>query len=91
MDKKIFCKKLKREGTALTEAPFPGPMGERILAEISQEAWQGWLEFQTMLINENRLDLLKRESKDFIKAEREKYLFSDDECERPSGYVPVDK
>ncbi|MBV1951715.1 MAG: Fe(2+)-trafficking protein, partial [Cycloclasticus sp.] len=39
----MYCQKLKREADALEKSPFPGEIGERILKNISKEAWQMWL------------------------------------------------
>ena len=73
----IFCEKLKQQGTAMQYAPLPGELGQRILKSISQEAWAKWLEHQTILINEYRLNLLEPEAKQFLISEMEKFLFGD--------------
>ena len=39
MAKKIFCKKLNKELTALSMPPMPGPKGLEIMNSISEEAW----------------------------------------------------
>ncbi|MGB1990331.1 MAG: oxidative damage protection protein, partial [Cycloclasticus pugetii] len=74
----------------LEKPPFPGELGEKIVQNISKEAWQMWLAQQTMLINENRLTPFEPEARALLKAEMEKFLFSDD-AQAPEGYVPVDK
>ena len=83
----MYCQKLKREAEALEKAPFPGELGERIIKNISKEAWQQWLAQQTMIINENRLTPFEPEARALLKAEMEKFLFSDD-AQAPEGYVP---
>ena len=75
---KIFCAKLKSEGTAFDFLPIPGVLGVRIQQEISQEGWSQWLAHQTILINEYRLNLLEPEAKKFLMAEMEKFLFDED-------------
>ena len=47
----VMCAKYGKELPALTSAPFPGEAGEKILKEISAQAWNEWLEMQTMFIN----------------------------------------
>lgn len=79
---KIFCTKLKSEGLALHFSPIPGVLGQRILKEISEEAWSQWLAHQTILINEYRLNLLEPEAKAFLMAEMKKFLF-DESTEKP--------
>ena len=86
----MYCQKLKREADALEKPPFPGELGEKIVQNISKEAWGLWLTQQTMLINENRLTPFEPEARALLKAEMEKFLFSDD-AQAPEGYVPVDK
>ena len=82
----FFCQKLQKEAEPLTRAPVPGELGERILANISKEAWMQWMSHQTLLINEHRLNLLEPDSKAFLMEELEKYFFGSG-SERPQGYV----
>ena len=49
----VHCVLLKREAPGLARRTYPGPLGERIFNEVSQEAWTRWVSHQTMLINEN--------------------------------------
>ena len=58
MSRTIHCSKLDIDAEGLDFAPWPGPLGQRIYAEISKPAWQQWLAHQTMLINEYRLNPL---------------------------------
>lgn len=89
MSNMIFCKRMNKEAEALDFAPYPGTKGERILKHISKEGWQQWLEHQTMLINEYRLNLTDKKSREFLESEMEKFLFGDG-SERPQGFIPVD-
>lgn len=86
----MYCQKLKKEAEALEKAPIPGEMGQRIVDNISKEAWQMWIAQQTMLINENRLTPFEPEARALLKAEMEKFLFEDD-ATPPEGYVPPSK
>ena len=71
----VFCVKLQKEANAMQCAPVPGEVGQRIVREISQEGWSKWLDHQTILINEYRLNLLEPEAKKFLLEEMEKFLF----------------
>lgn len=86
MSKKIFCEKLQKEADALTSQPYPGELGQRIMQNISQEAWNAWLGHQTMLINEYRLNLMDAKSRTFLEEEMEKYFFGQG-SNKPEGYV----
>lgn len=83
----MYCHKLKREGTPLKRKPLPGALGEKILAEISQEAWDMWLKQQTMLINEYQLSSFEPEAQAFLCEKMQAFLFSDDEV-KPQQYRP---
>ncbi len=90
MTRKIFCLKLQKEAHGLTHPPYPGEIGQEIYDHISAEAWQLWLNHQTMLINENRLVLTDASAKEFLKSEMVKFLFKGG-SEKPAGYVPPEK
>lgn len=87
MSRTIHCSKLDIEAEGLDFAPWPGPLGQRIYAEISKPAWQQWLAHQTMLINENRLNPLDPSTRSFLSSEMEKFLFQGG-AEQPAGFVP---
>ncbi|OGT60899.1 MAG: oxidative damage protection protein [Gammaproteobacteria bacterium RIFCSPHIGHO2_12_FULL_43_28] len=86
MTRMIYCVKLKQEAEGLARPPLPGELGQHIYHEISQAAWQAWLNHQTMLINEYRLSLIDREAKAFLLKEMEKFLFGEG-SEKPVGYI----
>ena len=90
MPRQVLCAKLHREAEGLDFAPYPGELGNRIFAEISQEAWRAWLAHQTMLINENRLSPLDPKARKFLEGEMEKFLFGEGSA-APSGYVPPEQ
>ncbi len=87
MSETVFCHYLKQEATALSRPPLPGPLGERIVNEISKEAWQQWLAHQTMLINENRLSPLDPEHRQYLIEQAEAFLFGG-QVDQAEGYVP---
>ncbi len=91
MSRIIHCKKLDREAEGMEFAPWPGPLGQRIYASISKEAWGQWMSHQTMLINENRLNPMDPEARTFLEGEMEKFLFGTGEVAKPEGYVPPDE
>jgi Fe-S cluster biosynthesis and repair protein YggX len=84
----IFCQKHQKEAPGLSHPPYPGELGQRIYEHISLEAWQSWLTHQTMLINENRLNLLDVNTRPFLEQAMQKFLF-EDTAEKPAGYTPL--
>jgi len=87
MARSVKCLKQGVESQGLDNPPFPGPKGQFIYENISQQAWQEWLNMQTMIINEQRLASFDPKAKKLIEEEREKFLFSGG-FETPEGYVP---
>ncbi len=87
MSTTVHCIKLGREAPGLARAPYPGELGQRILASVSAEAWQGWLQHQTMLINEYRLTPIDPKSREFLEQEMDKYFFGEG-SDIPDAFVP---
>lgn len=84
----IFCQKLQKEAPKMAFAPYPGELGKKILANISQEAWRMWLDHQTILINEYRLNLMDAEARKFLQNEMVKFLFEGKD-EKPDQFVSL--
>ena len=87
MTRMVQCQMLDEELEGLTFQTWPGELGKRIYENISQQAWQQWMNHQTMLINENRLSPINPEHRKYLEAEMEKYLFGEG-SDAPEGYVP---
>ena len=77
MPRTIQCSYLKREAEGLDYAPYPGDLGKRIYASISKEAWAAWMKHQTMLVNENRLNLADARARQYLARQMEKHFFGD--------------
>ncbi len=82
----VKCIKLGEELEGLKRAPYPGPFGWTIFENVSQSAWDQWLNHQTMLINENRLNMLDPEARKFLMKECDKYFFGEG-SKPPLGYT----
>lgn len=87
MTRTVRCAKLDIEAEGLDKPPFPGDKGQRIFENISKQAWQEWLRLQTMLINEHRLTPFEPQAREFLAAERDKFLFGGGAA-MPEGYKP---
>lgn len=74
----VFCEKTRRKSEGLDRPPWPGELGRRIYDHIGREAWQQWLAYQTMLINENRLSPLDPAARRFLAAEMQRFLFGEE-------------
>ena len=89
MARMVHCVKLGRVADGLDFPPLPGEVGQRIFDNVSKQAWQEWLAHQTMLINENRLNIRDPEARRFLSTEMEKHLFGEG-SDKPAGYVAPD-
>ncbi|MEZ5739206.1 MAG: oxidative damage protection protein [Burkholderiaceae bacterium] len=87
MARMVQCIRLKKEAEGLDFPPQPGDLGKRIYENVSKEAWQQWVSHQTMLLNENRLNLADARARKYLVTQMEAFFFGDG-AERPTGYVP---
>jgi Fe-S cluster biosynthesis and repair protein YggX len=87
MTRTVQCIKLQREAEGLDFPPYPGELGKRIYENVSKEAWKGWLGHQTMLVNENRLNLADARARKYLAQQMEAYFFGAG-ADQAAGYVP---
>ena len=87
MARMVQCIKLEKQAEGLDFAPYPGPLGQRIFESVSKEAWAAWLKHQTMLVNENRLNLADLRTRKYLATQMEKHFFGDG-ADAAQGYVP---
>ncbi|WP_395826675.1 oxidative damage protection protein [Collimonas sp.] len=87
MARTVHCIKLDKEAEGLDFAPYPGELGKRIYESVSKEAWAGWLKHQTMLVNENRLNLADVRARKYLAVQMGKHFFGDG-ADAATGYVP---
>jgi len=87
MARTVQCVKLGQEAEGLDFPPYPGALGKRIFENVSKQAWAEWLKQQTMLINENRLNLADARARKYLEEQMEKHFFGGG-ADVASGYVP---
>lgn len=87
MTRLVQCAYLKKEAPGMTYAPYPGELGKRIYDSISAEAFEAWKRHQTMLVNENRLNLADARARQYLARQMEQFLFGG-EADKPAGFVP---
>jgi len=87
MARMVQCTYLKKEAEGLNFLPYPGELGKRIYDNISKEAFELWKKHQTMLVNENRLNLADARARQYLARQMEQFLFGGD-ADKPAGYVP---
>jgi Fe-S cluster biosynthesis and repair protein YggX len=87
MSRTVQCVKLGKEAEGLDRPTYPGDLGKRIFENVSKEAWQMWVQQQTMLINEYRLSPIDPKARKFLEEEMQKFFFGDGGT-KPEGFVP---
>ena len=78
MARMVNCVKLGKEAEGLDRQPYPGELGRRIFENVSKEAWQLWMQQQTMLINEYRLSVIDPKARTFLEDEMVKFFFGEE-------------
>ena len=87
MTRIVHCIKLDKEAEGLDFPPIPGEMGKKIWENVSKEAWNQWVQHQTMLVNEYRLNLSDAKARKYLVDQMESYFFGSG-ADPVSGYVP---
>ncbi len=73
----ILCSKYGKELPALKKAPVKGELGELALKKVSANGWRLWLICQTIIINDNQLNLMDDGSIHFLMDSLTEFLKSD--------------
>ncbi|MEY4284077.1 MAG: hypothetical protein RL111_752 [Pseudomonadota bacterium] len=87
MTRMVQCIKLNTEAEGLDRPPYPGELGRRIYEQVSKQAWGDWLRHQTMLVNENRLNLADQRARQYLARQMEQHFFGEG-ADAAQGYVP---
>ena len=82
----VNCVLLRKELPGLEEPPWAGELGQRIYENVSQEAWNLWVDRLRMIINEYRLMPGMPEHQQFIAKAMEDFFFGPGSAP-PPGYV----
>jgi len=87
MARMVNCVKLGQELEGLERPPVPGELGKKIFESVSKEAWAQWIKVQTMLINENRLNLMDARARKYLTEQMERHFFGEG-ADAIGGFVP---
>lgn len=90
MSRTIFCSFLNQEAEAQDFQLYPGELGKRIFQQISKPAWQQWMAKQTMLINEQKLNMMNPEHRKVLEQEMVNFLFEGKDV-HIEGYTPPEQ
>lgn len=79
MPRMVKCIKLGIESEGLDQPPIPGELGQRIYESVSVIAWNDFLEYFKMIMNEYRLNLMDPKTDDIFNQQVEEFFFSKNE------------
>jgi Fe-S cluster biosynthesis and repair protein YggX len=83
----VFCVKFHKQLPGLDEPPFDTELGKKIYESVSRDAWNQWMEFCKMLLNEYRLNPARKEDQEVIVKQMEQFFFGEGAA-LPKEYVP---
>ena len=87
MPRMVHCVKLGRELPGLEKPPFPGPLGQRIYENISQQAYDMWPAQSTLIINHYGLNMADPEARKILREQMEEFFFGPS-AQMPEGWIP---
>ena len=87
MPRMVNCVKFGRELPGLEAPPFPGPLGQRIYDQVSQQAWNLWPAQSTLIINHYGLNLADPQSQRVLMQAMEDFFFAEG-SQVPEGWSP---
>jgi len=83
----VNCVKFEKELPGLEEPPWPGELGQRILENVSVDAWKLWEERMKMILNEYRLMPWQKEAQELVAKHMEDFFFGEGSA-LPPDFVP---
>ena len=86
----VHCVKLNKDLPGLERQPVPGEFGKKVYDNVSKEAFQMFLDYFKMIVNEYRLDLSTPETDKIFFDQMEEFLFGKG-AELPDEYIPESK
>jgi Fe-S cluster biosynthesis and repair protein YggX len=87
MARMVQCVKFGRELPGLERLPFPGPLGERIYNEVSQQAWNLWPAQATLILNHYGLSMGDPNAQKILMQQMEEFFFGENAAV-PEGWTP---
>jgi len=88
-ERMVKCIKLGQELPGLDSPPTPSELGKKVYENVSKQAWDEFVEYFKMVINEYRLDLTSPMADQIFEQKMNEYFFSENP-QMPEGYIPPD-
>lgn len=88
MSRMVNCVKLGKEGEGLDFQTYPGELGKKVFENVSKEGWKLWMDHQTMLINEYRLNPMDPKARKMIEEQMDQFFFGEG-AQLPPDFKPA--
>jgi len=88
MARMVQCVKLGQELPGLERPPYPGELGQRIYENVSEQAWQMWMQHSVILINHYGLSLVDPQAREFLQQQMEEFFFGEG-AQMPEDWTPL--
>ena len=75
----VTCTRCGQTRAGFEKAPFPGPIGARVVQETCTQCWADWTKQQTMLINHYGLDVMDPQARSFLTRNMSAFLLKSGE------------
>ncbi|MCS6840552.1 MAG: oxidative damage protection protein [Roseiflexus sp.] len=83
----VKCAKLGRELPGLPRPPYPGELGKRIYENVSQQAWNMWMDQALLIINHYGLSMIDPRATELMMRQAELFFFGESDV-KPEGWTP---
>ncbi|MCS7289197.1 MAG: oxidative damage protection protein [Roseiflexus sp.] len=83
----VKCVKLGRELPGLPRPPYPGELGKRIYENVSQQAWNMWMDQALLIINHYGLSMIDPRATELMMRQAELFFFGESDV-KPEGWTP---
>ena len=77
MSGEVTCVRCQRTAAAIAVRPYPGALGDEILAKVCADCWHEWQQAEVMVINELRLNFMDPRSQEILARHMREFLFLD--------------
>ena len=88
-ERMVQCRKLGKELPGLKKPPYRNELGQKLFEQVSQEAWNTWLQESVRIINTYRIDLASPEGQRFMLEQTAIYFgFTDGDAAETAWSAP---
>jgi Fe-S cluster biosynthesis and repair protein YggX len=83
----VRCAKVGKVLPRMKKPPFPGPLGQRIFENVSQQGFDLWEAQATIIMNHYGLSMADPEARKFLMKQMEEFFFGEG-AQLPTDWIP---